>query len=183
MMHSHRSLGVLLDRSARLCVLIAMCAAVSPCCGENWPGFRGPTGQGISREKNLPLTWGLHENLAWRAQVPGIGWSSPIVWEDRVFVTSTTPDGTSCHVLCLDAATGHLAWDKEVFRQAEKRKMAENSHATPTPLTDGKLVYAVFNGGRIVAVDFQGNVAWSGATSGSSASTVWRHRPSSMATC
>ena len=63
-------------------------------------------------------------------------------------------------MLCLDAANGNIVWDKEVFRQAESRKMAENSHATPTPVTDGKLVYAAFNGGRIVAVDFKGNVAW-----------------------
>ncbi len=139
---------------------ITACAAVSPCLGENWPGFRGPTGQGISQEKDLPLTWSLRENLAWRARVPGIGWSSPIVWEERVFVTSATADGTSCHVLCLDAAKGEVIWDKEAFRQAASRKLAENSHATPTPVTDGKLVYAAFNGGRIVAVDFKGNVAW-----------------------
>ena len=55
---------------------------------------------------------------------------------------------------------GKVVWDKEVFRQTANRKMAENSHATPTPVTDGKLVYAAFNGGRIVAVDFHGNVAW-----------------------
>jgi hypothetical protein len=86
-----------------LWALGTVCAVVSPCFAENWPGFRGPTGQGISQEQNLPLTWSLRENLAWRADVTGIGWSSPIVWEDRVFLTSATPDGTSCHVLCLDA--------------------------------------------------------------------------------
>ncbi len=140
--------------------LIAVCTALSPCFAENWPGFRGPTGQGISQEKNLPLTWNLHENLAWRTAIPGTGWSSPIVWEDRVFLTSTTSEGTSCHLLCLDAANGRIAWDKELFHQAQSRKLAENSHATPTPVTDGKLVYAAFNGGRLVAVDFQGHIAW-----------------------
>ncbi len=54
---------------------------------------------------------------------PGIGWSSPIVWEGRVFVTSATPDGTSCHVLCLAAASGKILWDKEVFRQAMNRTL------------------------------------------------------------
>jgi outer membrane protein assembly factor BamB len=144
----------------RLWALIAVCTALSPCFAENWPGFRGPTGQGISQEKNLPLTWNLHENLAWRTAIPGTGWSSPIVWEDRVFLTSTTSEGTSCHLLCLDAANGRIAWDKELFHQAQSRKLAENSHATPTPVTDGKLVYAAFNGGRLVAVDFQGHIAW-----------------------
>lgn len=138
----------------------AAAVSVGPCFAENWPCFRGPTGQGVSQEKNLPLTWSLRENLAWRTQIPGIGWSSPIVWENRVFLTSATPDGTSCHLLCLDTAQGKILWDKEVFRQAANRKMAENSHATPTPVTDGKRVYAAYNGGRIVAVDFNGNVVW-----------------------
>ena len=141
---------------------MATIAILLPSAGfaENWPGFRGPTGQGISQEKNLPLTWSLRENLAWRTDLPGIGWSSPIVWGDRVFVTTATPDGTACRMLCLDVADGNVVWEKELFRQTANRKLAENSHATPTPVTDGELVYAAFNGGRIVAVDFNGNVAW-----------------------
>jgi hypothetical protein len=143
-----------------LWALSVACAATNPCFAENWPGFRGPTGQGISKEKNLPLTWSLRQNLAWRTQIPGTGWSSPIVWENFAFVTSASSDGTSCHLLCLDAATGTIVWDKDLFHQATSRKLAENSHATPTPVTDGKLVYAAFNGGRVVAVDFHGNIAW-----------------------
>ena len=150
----------ILDLCSLLWALSAACATASPCFAENWPGFRGPTGQGVSHEKNLPLTWSLHENLSWRAQIPGIAWSSPSVWEDRVVVTSASPDGTSCRLLCLDAASGKIIWDKELFHQATPRKLAENSHATPTPVTDGNLVYAAFNGGRVMAVDFQGNIAW-----------------------
>ena len=145
---------------ASLAVMAAMLLAW-PGEAENWPGFRGPTGQGLSSETNLPLTWSLTRNLAWQVKVPGIGWSSPIVWENRVFVTSATPEGTSGRVLCFDAVRGSLVWDKEVFTQAPQRKLAENSHATPTPVTDGKLVYAAFNGGRIVALDLAGNLAWS----------------------
>ena len=145
-----------LSLTAGVLILLA-----GPGNAANWPGFRGPGGQGISPEKNLPLTWSLSENLAWRIGIPAIGWSSPIVWEDRVVVTSATPDGTSCHVLCIDAVDGKLVWDKEVLRQTTPRKLAENSHATPTPVTDGKLIYAAFNGGRIVAIDFNGNAAWS----------------------
>jgi outer membrane protein assembly factor BamB len=78
-----------------------------------------------------------------------------------VFVTSTSPDGTSCHVIHIDSAGGKIIWDKEVFTQPANRKLAENSHATPTPVTDGKLVCAAFNGGRIVAITFDGTVAWS----------------------
>lgn len=92
--------------------------------------------------------------------IPGIGWSSPIVWDERVFLTSATPDGTSCRVICVDAARGQIVWDQEVFRQETPRKLAENSHATPTPVTDGRLVFTAFNGGRIVAIDFGGAIRW-----------------------
>ena len=135
--------------------------ASRPCVAENWPGFRGPGGQGVSVEKDLPLTWSLATNLAWRVRDLGLGWSSPIVWEDRVFVTSASPDGTSCHLVCVNAVKGDMVWDKALFTQDPPRKLAENSHATPTPVTDGKLVYAAFNGGRIVATDWSGNVVWS----------------------
>jgi outer membrane protein assembly factor BamB len=154
-----------------------------PCPAGNWPGFRGPGGQGVSQEQHLPLRWSLSENLAWQAEVPGLGWSSPIVWEGRVFVTSASPDGTSCHVVCLDTATGSNRWDTEVFTQNPPRKLAENSHATPTPVTDGRLVFAAFNGGRVVAVDFTGKIIWSWQDKDLSASTVWRRRRFSTATC
>src|SRR5437588_5000880 len=69
----------------------------APYTAENWPCFRGPTGQGISSEKGLPLTWSLKENLAWQVEVPGVGWSSPVVWGNRLFLTTATEQGKSCH--------------------------------------------------------------------------------------
>ena len=128
--------------------------------GENWPAFRGPTGQGISTETNLPLNWGPEQNIRWKTEIPGIGWSSPIVWADRVFLTSTTPDGVSCHVICVGKSDGKILWDKEVFKQQPTRKEGKNSYATPTPVTDGKRVYAVFSSGGVVALDLDGNIAW-----------------------
>jgi outer membrane protein assembly factor BamB len=127
---------------------------------ENWPRFRGPTGQGISSETGLPLHWSATENVAWKTEIPGQGWSSPIVWGDRVFVTSTTDEGRSCHVICVDRRTGELLWNTKVFEQPVKKKRPENSYATPTPATDGERVYAVFGGGGMAAVDYHGNVAW-----------------------
>ncbi|MGA2661402.1 MAG: PQQ-binding-like beta-propeller repeat protein [Verrucomicrobiota bacterium] len=149
------------SKSGALLAGVIAILASCPCAAENWPGFRGPGGQGISEEKNLPLTWSLTENLAWRVRVPGLGWSSPIVFEDCVFVTSASQDGTSCHLVCVNAVHGDIVWDKEVFSQDPPRKLAENSHATPTPVTDGRRVYAAFNGGRIVATNWDGNGVWS----------------------
>jgi hypothetical protein len=127
---------------------------------ENWPGFRGPTRQGVSSEKNLPLEWGPGRNVFWKTAIPGNGWSSPIVWEDRIFVTAATNEGRSCHVLSLDAGSGKILWDKHVFDQETLQKREQNSYASPTPVTDGERVFAVFGGGSVVALDFEGNVLW-----------------------
>jgi outer membrane protein assembly factor BamB len=127
---------------------------------ENWPGFRGPTRQGVSAEKNLPLEWGPDHNVAWKTAIPGNGWSSPIIWQDRIFVTTATNEGRSCHVLSLDAKTGKILWDKHVFDQETRQKREQNSYASPTPITDGERVFAVFGTGSMVALGFDGNVLW-----------------------
>jgi outer membrane protein assembly factor BamB len=127
---------------------------------ENWPAFRGPTGQGVSSETNVPLHWSASKGVAWKTPIPGAGWSSPIVWGDRVFVTTATDDGAGCHVMALNGADGKVLWDVEVFKQPTKRKENRNSYATPTPVTDGKRVYVFFGGGGAAALDFDGKVVW-----------------------
>ncbi|MDA1231015.1 MAG: PQQ-binding-like beta-propeller repeat protein [Planctomycetota bacterium] len=126
----------------------------------DWPGFRGPTGQGISAETGVPLTWSDTENIAWKTAIPGEGWSSPVIYSDQVFVTSTTDEGRSCYVICLDRRSGEIRWNTKVCEQEVRKKRDENSDATPTPTTDGQHVYAVFSSGKMVAVDFEGTVAW-----------------------
>ena len=127
---------------------------------ENWNRFRGPTGQGISSEKNLPVFWNKTSNVVWKTEIPGEAWSSPIVWEKRLFVTTATDGGVSCRILCIDAETGKILWNNEYFKQVPRRKETRNSYATSTPVTDGERVYAVFGDGSIVAVDFDGKVVW-----------------------
>jgi outer membrane protein assembly factor BamB len=142
-------------------VLIGMLLLASvPALAENWPQFRGPDGQGRSAETDLPLKWSATDNIAWRAELPGEGWSSPIVWGDRVFVTTATDEGVSCRVLCLDRRTGAVQWNHEVFQQQPRRKEGKNSYATPTPITDGQRVYAVFGDGSMVALTLDGRVEW-----------------------
>ena len=143
-----------------LLVVAAVSLVAQIAYAENWPGFRGPSRQGISTEKNLPTRWSDTENVAWRTAIPGEGWSSPIVWESHVFVTTTTDGGAECRVLCLDLKTGDVHWNKVVFRQAPSRKEGKNSYASSTPVTDGERVYAAFADGSLVAVDFAGNVVW-----------------------
>ena len=142
-----------------ICCTFLLCSTV-PVRAENWSGFRGPTGQGISTEKGLPLHWSDKENIAWRTPIPGIGWSSPIVHDDHVFLTSTTQKGVSCHVIAVDRRSGKILWNTKVFEQIPRKKRDHNSHATPTPVTDGRLVYAVFSAGSIAALDRAGKVVW-----------------------
>lgn len=127
---------------------------------ENWPQFRGSSHQGVSMEKNVPLHWSSTSNLVWKTGIPGEGWSSPIVWNSKVFVTTAIDAGQSCHVLCLDASSGTILWDKEVFRQALTHKQSRNSFATPTPATDGERVYACFGDGSFAALSLSGELEW-----------------------
>ena len=146
--------------TTRLLVVAAWALAALNLPAENWPRFRGPNGQGVSTERNLPLTWDATNKVQWKTAIPGEGWSSPIVWNDRVFLTAAREDGTQCHVIGLDRDSGKVLWDVRVFEQQRLRKEGKNSYATPTPCTDGERVYAVFNDGSVVALDFRGQVAW-----------------------
>ena len=144
--------------TARLVALTLGCLSVVS--AENWPGFRGPTRQGVSSESNLPLRWSPESNVLWKTAIAGNGWSSPIVWQDRIFLTTALDGGSACHVLALDARTGRVLWDRHVFDQPTLMKRKQNSYASPTPVTDGQSVFAVFADGSIVALDFDGNVLW-----------------------
>ena len=127
---------------------------------DNWSQFRGDDQSGRSAETGVPLHWSATENIAWKTTIPGESWSSPIVWGDRVFLTTATDGGKSCHVLSLDRKSGKILWDKEVFTQPTLRKEGRNTYATPTPATDGERVYTCFGDGSFAAVDFGGEVVW-----------------------
>ena len=128
--------------------------------GENWPRFRGEGGQGHSLEKGVPSHWSHSENIKWKVGVPGNGWSSPVIWGDRVVLTSTTDDDQSCRVICLDVETGEIDWNTEVFRQMPQRKEGRNSYATPTPVVNDRGVFAVFGNGSIAGLDWSGGLKW-----------------------
>ncbi len=127
---------------------------------ENWPRFRGPDGQNVSTATDLPLEWSDTDNIAWKTEIAGSGWSSPITWGDKIFLTTGTDGDTKCHIICIDGASGKILWDTVVFEQEAKHKHGKNSRATPTPCTDGNMVYGVFGSGGVAAVDFDGNVVW-----------------------
>jgi outer membrane protein assembly factor BamB len=135
---------------------------------EDWPQFRGPTGQGLYGAR-LPLQWSATRNVAWKQPVPGAGWSSPIVYRGRVYLTTAVPvpgspaGDRSLRALCLDARTGKVVWDREIFRQpgaASPRIHRHNSHASPTPVAESGRLYMHFGHQGTACLNLTGTVLW-----------------------
>lgn len=129
----------------------------------DWTEFRGPTGQGISTAKGLPLEWSSTKNVVWKQPLEGKGWSSPVLLGERLFLTSAVPqadESQSLHALCLDPATGKVRWDQELFTHPKAKIHTKNSHASPTPITDGKFVFVHFGTYGTACLDLDGKVIW-----------------------
>jgi outer membrane protein assembly factor BamB len=114
--------------------------------GENWPGWRGPRGDGTSDEAGLPVQWDgkTGENLVWKTPIPGVGHGSPIVWDDALFLLTCLPETGERVLLRLDRQTGVLQWRRTVINSPLETIHARNSHASSTPATDGEFVYVTF---------------------------------------
>jgi outer membrane protein assembly factor BamB len=153
-----------MKRSCTLSVLIIGILAVLSHCAhaEDWPGFRGPRGDGTSIEKNIPTKCDA-ENLLWKTALPGIGHASPIVWKDRIFTVTALTDQEDRVLLCLDRMTGKILWQQTVLHAALEKKHGENSFASSTPVTDGEKINVSFLDGEDVvaaAYDFSGKQIW-----------------------
>ena len=121
---------------------------------DNWPGWRGPSGDGISAGKGIPTKWSSTENIAWKIAVPGEGHSSPIVWGDKVFLTSSLTEKNKRILLCIDRLSGQTVWKRDVVQSPPETVHRLNSRASGTPATDGKQVYVTFmraEGDKVIA--------------------------------
>lgn len=148
-----------------------------------WPQFRGLQARGIAEDANLPDHWSATDNVAWKRDIPGRGWSSPIVWNDRVFVTTVVNSGESeepkkglyfggerlkpsesphqWKVLCLDLKTGDVLWERLVHEAKPETSIhIKNSYASETPVTDGERVYCYFGNLGVFCFDFAGQEVW-----------------------
>lgn len=125
-----------------------------------WPRWRGPSGQGVVDGTGYTDRWSATENVIWRSTVPGSGNSSPIVWADRIFLTTARDGGRRLFVLAYRQSDGSLLWETEVAPGSAERVHGKNGHASATPVTDGERVYASLGGRGIVALDLDGNVLW-----------------------
>lgn len=127
----------------------------------NWPRFRGDNGDGIGDLANPPAMW-TESDFAWRTELPGSGYSSPVVWGERLFVTSADATTGERFVLCLDASSGRTLWTMR-FPGSTYHTHARNSYATSTPAVDAKHVYccwAVPENYSVMALDHDGKLVW-----------------------
>ncbi|MBM3764836.1 MAG: pyrrolo-quinoline quinone [Acidobacteria bacterium] len=140
----------------------ALALLSSPLFASDWPQFRGPSGQGLSPEKGLPLDWSDTKNVAWKTAIPGTGWSSPSIAGDRIWLTAATERGASLRVIAVDSATGKIALDKEVIRVTDKGPgiHGKNSFASPTAIVSGERVYLHFGFYGTACVNLKGDVLW-----------------------
>jgi outer membrane protein assembly factor BamB len=172
-------------RNTMLSVLAAMVIssyAHVTMADDNWPQFRGPGARGVAVGANLPEKWSDTENVAWKTDIPGLGWSSPIVWGNRIFLATSVSEGEATEpkkgyymgsrgegdeerewkILCLDLSSGEVLWDRTVHKGKPFSPIHQkNSYASETPVTDGKCVYAYFSNVGVFCLDLEGNPVWS----------------------
>ncbi|MBW7991866.1 MAG: PQQ-binding-like beta-propeller repeat protein [Planctomycetes bacterium] len=130
---------------------------------ENWPGWRGPRGDGTSNEKNVPVKWSNTQNVIWKTPIPGKGHASPIVWENHIFVVTAGKEQKQRILLCMDRKDGKILWQRVVLEAPLEQINRLNSYASSTPATDGERVYVSFldDDKMFIAVyDFEGNNLW-----------------------
>jgi len=168
----------------RCCCFLLSFVIVLPtfAADPNWPQFRG-TSAGISDEKGLPAKWDTKTNVAWATEIPGRGWSSPIVWGEKILVTAVINEGTaedakkglyfggermkpadSVHrwmVYCLDLKSGKIIWEREAAKEKPLFPVhIKNTYASATPVTDGERIYAYFGNQGVFCFDLEGYPKW-----------------------
>lgn len=174
--------GVRGSRAGALLLLLALWPGIGR--ADDWPQWRGPEATGVSRETGLPTRWTSEDGVAWKAALPGLGTSSPVVWGDRVFVTSqvgsatSTPlggefegaiqarhspsaEGVELVVQAFHRSDGRLLWEHRLPRTGDAPPLhLKHNLATPSPVTDGRVLYAWFGTGQLVAVETSGALLW-----------------------
>lgn len=158
----------------RWMLMILLCLPTTFVSAENWPQFRGPDGNGHTSAESLPLEWSATENVVWKNENVGEGWSSPVVWGNRIYLTCARPleagevttenqNTRDLFALCIDAKTGNTLWDEKVFSQTPEVAQnihKKNSHASPTPIVDGQYVWVHFGAQGTACLTVEGNLVW-----------------------
>ncbi len=147
-----------------VCAIVSLSVAFTESImGQGWTHFRGSRLDAISEVENAPTNWSVESNILWKTEIHGRGWSSPVVWEDQVWITTGTEDGKALYAICANLNTGEIIHDIQLFNpDTVYRKHAVNSYATPTPCVDLGKVFAHFGRYGTACIDVaDGAVIWS----------------------
>lgn len=136
----------------------ALTVAASAVLSANWPAWRGPTRDGVSLERSLPVTWSPTENIAWKLDLPQWSGATPIIWNDMVFLNVAEADRDNLSLWAVSRSSGEVLWKKHM--SAGNNKQRKQNMSSPSPVTDGTTVWAVTGTGIIKAFDFTGNELW-----------------------
>lgn len=158
----HLAMKILFSPLALLMCALPLLGGSVVSASENWPQFRGPTGQGHADAIGLPLTWSESEHVRWKTAIHGKAWSSPVVWGEQIWLTTATEDGRELFALAVDRATGRIVHDLKLF-SVEQPQYADrfNSYGSPTPVIEAGRVYVTFGSAGTACLDTQtGRVLW-----------------------
>lgn len=136
----------------------ALLAGAAVAVADNWPNWRGPDSTGVSKETNLPAEWSETKNVTWKVPLPGMGGSTPVIWGDRLFLTSA--DGQDLVLLCIDTKAGKPVWKQKISSGSKLFMRGEGNQASASPTTDGKHVFAFVGTGDFACFDFEGKRLW-----------------------
>lgn len=146
---------------ARTCysVVAAVTLLTGTVNAENWPSWRGPSGNGLSSEKNLPAEWSPTQNIAWKIPLPGPAGATPVVWGDRIYVTSVNEAGQLL-LLAIDTNNGKQVWEQVVAKGNKNSRGDEGNSASPSPVTDGEHVWSFMGDGTLGCYSKSGKEVW-----------------------
>lgn len=138
----------------KLTLSILLLSSATLMAAENWPQFRGPLGDGTTQGADIPTTWSEDKNVAWKTEIHGRGWSSPVIYGKQVWLTTATEDGKELSVLCLDKDSGKVLLDRKLFDIAEPQFAHKfNTYASPTPVIEEGRVYVTFGSPGTACLD------------------------------
>ena len=138
--------------------VLAILTLCSPVFADNWPSWRGPTQNGISSEKSVPVEWDTSKNVAWRVELPGPAGATPVVWGERIFLT-TVDDSGDLWLMCF-STEGKELWKKQMGTGNKDARGDEGNSASPSPVTDGKHVWAMMGTGEVLCCTVEGEEVW-----------------------
>lgn len=154
----------------RFAILLSILTISATAHADDWPTWRGPSGQGFCEEKGIPLTWSEKENVTWKVPLENQGNSTPVIWGDKIFLTQANKGGTQRSLLCLARKDGKMLWQQDVAYSQKEKNWNESWYCNASPALDGERAVVSYGSAGMYCYDFTGKELWSRTDLG-----TWEH--------